>query len=190
MPVDYDPSINFVSARKVGIDTRPSSLDHQAIRVLPPPHRSQGALEVVQTLLGAGADVCARDSAGGTALHAATLRRHVHVARALLEAGCDSNATDQGNNTPLHTLAASGAGPGGGGGSGGGEATGAELVSLLLEWGASADIKNSAGLTPISAALDARNRALVLAYRNFFGEDGGMKLVGEVGELDSRECSP
>lgn len=142
-------------------------------------------MDVVQTLLRAGADVCARDSAGGTALHAATLRRHVDVARALLQAGCDSNATDQGTNTPLHTLAAAGASPGDG------EATGAELVSLLLEWGASADIKNSAGLTPISAALDSRNRGLVLAYRTFFGEDGGTTLLtGEFGELDSREQSP
>ena len=82
-------------------------------------------------------------------------------------------------------LAVAGANPGGG------EATGAELVSLLLEWGASADIKNSVGLTPISAALDARNRALVLAYRTFFGEDGGTTLLmSEFGEHDSRECSP
>lgn len=92
------------------------------------------------------------------------------VARALLEAGSDCNAIDQGNNTPLHMLATAPTGDGSVG-----EGTGdAELVALLLEWGASADIKNSKGLTPMSAALDTRNRATVLAYRAFFGEDIGL----------------
>ena len=50
---------------------------------------------------------------------------------------------------------------------------GAALVGLLLEWGASVDIKNSQGLTPMSAALDTKNRATVLAYRTFFGDDTG-----------------
>lgn len=118
----------------------------------------------------------ARDSAGGIALHAATLRRHVDVARVLLEAGSDCNAIDQGNNTPLHMLASASTGDGGGCG-GVGEGTGdSELVALLLEWGASADVKNSKGLTPMSAALDTRNRATVLAYRAFFGEDSGLPL--------------
>lgn len=92
------------------------------------------------------------------------------VARALLEAGSDCNAIDQGNNTPLHMLASASTGDG----SVGEGTSGAELIALLLEWGASADIKNSKGLTPMSAALDTRNRAAVLAYRAFFGEDMGL----------------
>lgn len=92
------------------------------------------------------------------------------VARALLEAGSDCNAIDQGNNTPLHMLASPFTGDGNVG-----EGTGdAELVALLLEWGASADVKNSKGLTPMSAALDTRNRATVLAYKAFFGENSGL----------------
>ncbi|CAM9363327.1 unnamed protein product, partial [Scytosiphon promiscuus] len=136
----------------------------------------KGNVEVVQTLLDAGADLGARDSAGGTALHAATLRRRVHVGRVLLEAGSDCNALDQGNNTPLHMLASAASGEGGpcvverG--------VDAELVALLLEWGASADIKNSKGLTPMSAALDTKNRATVLAYRAFFGEESGLGADG------------
>lgn len=131
---------------------------------------------MVQTLLEAGGDVCARDSAGGTALHAATLHRHMDVVRVLLEAGSDCNAIDQGNNTPLHMLASVSSGNDGGSNVRGGE-TGAEVAGLLLEWGASADIENSKGLTPISAALDTRNRAMVLAYREFFGEDSGLAAV-------------
>lgn len=111
----------------------------------------------------------ARDSAGGTALHASTFRGHVDVSRVLLEAGSDCNAVDQGTNTPLHMLATSEVSKGEGCGCVG--TAGTELVALLLEWGASTDIKSSKGLTPISAALDAGNRSLVLAYRDFFGED-------------------
>lgn len=144
----------------------------------------KGTVEVVQTLLDAGADVNARDSAGGTALHAATLRRHVDVARVLLEAGSDSNATDQGNNTALHMLASASLGEGGACVVEGG--VDAELVALLLEWGASADIKNSKGFTPMSAALDARNRATVLAYREFFGEDSSLRA--DVGLDTKRSC--
>ncbi len=115
----------------------------------------------------------ARDSAGGIALHAAVLRRHVDVAHALLEAGSACNAVDQGNNTPLHMLASAPTGDNGGSGGVEGKA-GAALVALLLEWGASVDIKNSQGLTPMSAALDTKNRATVLAYRAFFGDDTGL----------------
>lgn len=127
---------------------------------------SKGQVHSVQALLDAGADISACDSAGGTALHAATLRGHVDASRVLLDAGSDCNATDQGTNTPLHTLASSTAtGPG------------AELATLLLEWGASVDVKNSEGHTPVSAALGARNRSLVLAYRAFFGDDVGLDLI-------------
>ena len=121
----------------------------------------------------------ARDSAGGIALHAATLRRHVDVARVLLEAGSDCDAVDQGNNTPLHMLASPPTGDHGRRGNVEGD-EGAALVALLLEWGASADIKNSQGLTPKTAALDTKNRATVLAYRAFFGDDTGL-VVGAVG---------
>lgn len=56
------------------------------------------------------------------------------------------------------------------------EGAGAELATLLLEWGASVGIKNSEALTAVSAAHEARNRELVLAYRAFFGEDTRLDL--------------
>lgn len=133
---------------------------------------------MIETLLDAGADIAARDSAGGTALHAAALRGHVDAARVLLEAGSDCNAFDQGTNTPLHTLASATAT--------GGWGAGVELVTLLLQWGASVDTKNSKGLAPVAAALDAKNRSLVLAYRAFFGDEKGLEVTtGTVGLFDT-----
>lgn len=148
----------------------------------------KGSLQAVQALLNAGADVDARDSAGGTALHAATVRRHVDCCRVLLEAGADCNAVDQGNNTPLHMLASPPTGGDGGGGSLAGDED-AALVALLLEWGASAETKNSQGLTPKTAALDTKNRATVLAYRAFFGEDSGLGVGVDVAEKDISGCA-
>lgn len=150
----------------------------------------KGSLEVVQTLLDAGANADARDSAGGIALHAATLRRHVEVARVLLEAGSDCNAADQGNNTPLHMLASPPTQDDGRRGNVAGDES-AALVALLLEWGASADIKNSQGFTPKTAALNTKNRATVLAYRAFFGEEDS-DLALSVGDMEKYTggCAP
>lgn len=89
----------------------------------------------------------------------------------LLEAGSDSNAVDHGANTPLHVLATSPTEDDTGDGNFTEGSSGAQLVSLLLKWGASPDIKNLRGLTPLTAALEMKRRSLVLAYREFFGED-------------------
>lgn len=90
----------------------------------------------------------------------------------LLEVGSDSNAVDHGANTPLHVLATSPKAdlPDGDGNFTMGSAS-AQLVSLLLKWGASPDMKNFKGLTPVTAALEMKKRSFVLAYREFFSED-------------------
>lgn len=126
----------------------------------------KGEVNTVRALLEAGADVSARDSAGGTALHIAVVCGHMEASRVLLEGGSDSNAIDLGTNTPLHMLASPTA-----------KGASAELAILLLEWGASVDIKNSEGLTAVSAAHETRNHALVRAYRAFFGEDTGLDIA-------------
>lgn len=128
-------------------------------------------MDVIRALLNAGADVSARDSAGGTALHAAASRGLLEASRMLLQAGSDGNAVDMGTNTPLHRLGAAGVDG----------QTSSDLASLLLEWGASLEIKNSEGLTPVSAALASRNRPLVLAYRDFLGDDQIPSTVDDPG---------
>ena len=61
-----------------------------------------GYLEVVQSLIGRGADVNKSDNYGYTPLHVASLMRHLEVVRALLAAGADVNKSDNRGNTPLY----------------------------------------------------------------------------------------
>lgn len=79
---------------------------------------------------------------GGTALHAAVLREHIPVMKLLLEAGADPNQGDWHRIYPLHTAAAYG---------------NAEVIEMLLEYGASADVVDEEGRTPREWALRAAN---------------------------------
>lgn len=66
-----------------------------------------GRTEVVQLLLGHGADTSATDRYGRTALHLAVLRGYVDVVKALLKAKADVDARDKEGRTPLiHLIAA------------------------------------------------------------------------------------
>ena len=95
---------------------------------------------LTQRLLQAGASPHARSRTGSTPLHVAAEYGAATNMDRLLEAGADLNAQDDAGNTALHYLAegrVSGAG---------------RLTSALLERGASPDIKNNDGLTPLEAA--------------------------------------
>ena len=62
-----------------------------------------GELQKVRDLLQKGANPDARDSFGGTALHAAMFQKNMEVVKVLLDHGCDLNAQGTGNGyTPLH----------------------------------------------------------------------------------------
>ncbi|XP_049843418.1 ankyrin repeat, PH and SEC7 domain containing protein secG-like isoform X3 [Schistocerca gregaria] len=68
----------------------------------------EGAVEELQALLKAGADVEAMDGNMETALHWAAKRGHVEVARRLLEAGAQVEARNNRKSTPLQMAAESG----------------------------------------------------------------------------------
>ena len=62
-----------------------------------------GYLEIVQTLLGRGADVHKSNDYGDTALHKASENGHIEVVRALLEAGADvHHSNDDGDEQRWH----------------------------------------------------------------------------------------
>ncbi|GAA6059601.1 hypothetical protein JCM10212_005100 [Sporobolomyces blumeae] len=70
-----------------------------------------GNLEIVQMLIGAGADVTAANDKGVTALHYAASKGHVNVGRLLIEKGADINARDKANQLALHRAATTGSLP-------------------------------------------------------------------------------
>ncbi len=97
-----------------------------------------GEIQKVRDLLQKGANPDARDSFGGTALHAAMFQKNVEIVKVLLDHGCDINAQGTGNGyTPLHDAV---------------WADNGEAVNLLLDKGAKTNLKGKDGLTPYAKA--------------------------------------
>ncbi|RQW21595.1 ankyrin repeat domain-containing protein [Rhodobacteraceae bacterium CH30] len=105
-------------------------------------HRAahQGDVAQLQVLLTQkGIDVNARDSFGGTALHAAMFQKNIKVVELLLNAGFDVNAVGPRNGyTPLHDAV---------------WANNVPAAQLLLAKGARTDIKGKDGMTPYEKAV-------------------------------------
>ncbi|XP_047101750.1 serine/threonine-protein phosphatase 6 regulatory ankyrin repeat subunit C-like [Schistocerca piceifrons] len=97
----------------------------------------EGAVEKLQALLAAGADVGVRDEDRNTALHWAVAEGHVGAAMCLLEAGVDVAAMNNEKNTPLHSAAYRGR-----------EA----MVQLLVAFFADPNARNGVGWTPLHRA--------------------------------------
>jgi cytohesin len=104
-----------------------------------------GAPGILSVLLAAGADVCAADADGQTALHFAASHCDAESARVLLAAGADPNARDATGRTPLHAIG--GLAPSLGGPSG------ASVAAVLATSGADVNARSASGLTPLIAAV-------------------------------------
>lgn len=100
---------------------------------------NRGDVAQVRELLKRGVDPDARDSYGGTALHAAMFQDKVEVVELLIAHGFDVNAIGPRNGyTPLHDAV---------------WADNVPAARLLLKHGARTDIKGRDGLTPHEKAL-------------------------------------
>ncbi|XP_049769492.1 TD and POZ domain-containing protein 1-like [Schistocerca cancellata] len=105
-----------------------------------------GAVEEVQLLLAAGADLGSRDGDGETALHWAALRGHAAVVRLLLSAASHPDARDQWWRTPLHWAARNGH---------------AEAAAALLQAGADRGKTDEDGETPLDYARQQNQHHLI-----------------------------
>jgi ankyrin repeat protein len=107
----------------------------------------EGDEELVKKIIATKPDPDARDSSGGTALHAAMFQKNIKIVKLLLDYGLDVNAIGPKNGyTPLHD-AVWGNNP--------------EAAKLLMERRAKTDIKNKEGQTPLEKAQSEGKTALV-----------------------------
>lgn len=131
----------------------------------------KGDLSSVKLLLNRGIDVNARDRDGNTALHGAASGGRAAIAKLLLDKGADVNSKTKYNVTPLmlaatgskiiytnvtpHKVTAT-------------EANGyANVIRLLLHYGADTTVKDSRGLTALDYAILGRRtkNALLLSQK-------------------------
>ena len=105
----------------------------------------------VREILQTKPDPDARDSSGGTALHAAMFQKNIKIVTLLLDYGLDINAIGPKNGyTPLHDAV---------------WANNTEAIRLLLSRGADPTIRNHEGLTPMEKAEQEGKTALVQIFK-------------------------
>lgn len=111
-----------------------------------------GNVEEVAEILKTKPDPDARDSSGGTALHAAMFQKNIKIVEMLIDYGLDVNAIGPKNGyTPLHD-AVWGNNP--------------EAAKLLLAKGADPTIKNKEGQTPLEKAQSEGKEDLIKVLEN------------------------
>jgi ankyrin repeat protein len=111
-----------------------------------------GDIKRVQELLSKGVNPDARDSYGGTALHAAMFQKNMEIVKLLLEHHFDINAVGPQNGyTPLHDAV---------------WANNIEAVRLLLDRNAKTDIKGKDGLSPFAKAQKEKKSEIVKLFES------------------------
>jgi ankyrin repeat protein len=116
-----------------------------------------GRTELVEKLIGKGADVNCTDFKGGTPLFHAAMNGHLGAARALVKAGADAKKRCQDDSSPLHaaiakTLRIPWSWDNVPGGLSDGR-IGREMIELLIKAGADVNAVDAAGRTPLVKAL-------------------------------------
>lgn len=106
-----------------------------------------GDIALVRNILKKNVDPDARDSFGGTALHAAIFQKNTEIIVLLINYGFDVNAKGLSNGyTPLHDAV---------------WANNLEAVRILVEHGARTDIRAKDGLTPYEKAKSEGKKEIV-----------------------------
>jgi ankyrin repeat protein len=111
----------------------------------------EGHLEIVETLLAAGADKDKPNNKGFTSLHISAQEGYLEIVETLLAAGADKDTSTKKRFTPLHIAAQEGH---------------LEVVKKLLAAGANKDKSDKDGLTPLHIAAHKGNLEVVETLLN------------------------
>ncbi|KAJ6094564.1 hypothetical protein N7467_002077 [Penicillium canescens] len=96
-----------------------------------------GHIDIVQLLIGKGADVNAQDSSDGSAIEAASAHGHIDIVQLLIGKGADVNPQDSSDCSAIEAASAHGH---------------IDIVQLLIGKGADVNTQDSSGVSAIEAA--------------------------------------
>ena len=99
---DLDSTVEYL--KSIPVDTRAGLKDHTALQIA----SREGFDELVHVLLKSGAQVNAKNGAGGTALQAASVQGRVSTVKILLANGANKKLTNDAGKTPREVAAAAG----------------------------------------------------------------------------------
>ncbi|KAM8930403.1 ankyrin repeat domain-containing protein 54 [Pelodytes ibericus] len=145
-------------------------------------------LDTVQRMLDEGADPCAADDKGRTALHFASCNGSDQIVSLLLDHGADPNQRDGLGNTPLHLAACTSHVP---------------VITTLLRGGSRVDALDRAGRTPLHLAKSKLNilqdgksqtleslrlevKQIIQMLREYLGKLGQQEQTEQLDQICSR----
>ena len=134
-----------------------------------------GHEEILMLLITSGAQVDLPNKWGRTALHYAASKDRVNCLKILIKNGADPNKQDVDHQTPLYHAVAASARPQQ-------EEKALDTVAMLISYGASANIPDKSGITPLHVAAELGNTQIC----DHLIKDGR----AQVNAVDQHEATP